>query len=51
MNTILSSLERLASNDDPLQLMIVQTSYQPFISLFHQTEIVKDHPELKAIRE
>ncbi|KAJ7697875.1 histidine phosphatase superfamily [Mycena rosella] len=49
LHTILTSLERIASNDDPLQLMVVQTSYQPFISLFHQTDIVKDHPELKAI--
>ncbi|KAJ6461590.1 histidine phosphatase superfamily [Mycena vitilis] len=49
LHTILSSLERIAFNDDPLQLMVVQTSYQPFISLFHQTEIVKQKPELKAI--
>ncbi|KAJ7683080.1 histidine phosphatase superfamily [Mycena rosella] len=49
LHIILTSLERIAFNDDPLQLMVVQTSYQPFISLFHQTEIVKDHPELKAI--
>ncbi|KAJ7798529.1 histidine phosphatase superfamily [Mycena olivaceomarginata] len=49
LHTILSSLERIAFNDDPLQFMVVQTTYQPFISLFHQTEIAKDHPELKAI--
>ncbi|KAJ7158989.1 histidine phosphatase superfamily [Mycena crocata] len=49
LHTILSSLERIAFNDDPLQFMLVETSYQPFISLFHQTEIVKEHPELKAI--
>ncbi|KAJ7432442.1 histidine phosphatase superfamily [Mycena galericulata] len=49
LHTILSSLERIAFNGDPLQLMVVQTTYQPFISLFHQTEIVNDHPELKAI--
>lgn len=50
LHTILTSLERIAFNDDPLQFMLVQTSYQPFISLFHQTEIAKAHPELKAIR-
>jgi hypothetical protein len=50
LHTILSSLERIAFNDDPLQLMVMQTSYQPFISLFHQTDMVKEHPELKAIR-
>ncbi|KAJ7718721.1 histidine phosphatase superfamily [Mycena maculata] len=49
LHTILSSLERIAFNGDPLQLMVVQTSYQPFISLFHQTEIVKENPELQAI--
>ncbi|KAJ6572429.1 histidine phosphatase superfamily [Mycena vulgaris] len=49
LGTILTSLERIAFNDDPLQLMIVQTSYQPFISLFHQTDIIAEHPELKAI--
>ncbi|KAJ7249935.1 histidine phosphatase superfamily [Mycena rebaudengoi] len=49
LHTILTSLERIAFNGDPLQLMVVQTSYQPFISLFHQTDIVKEHPELKAI--
>ncbi|KAJ7212745.1 histidine phosphatase superfamily [Mycena haematopus] len=49
MHTILESFERIAFNDDPLQLMIVQTTYQPFISLFHQTDIVKSFPELKGI--
>ncbi|KAJ7495082.1 histidine phosphatase superfamily [Mycena latifolia] len=49
LHTILKSLERIAFNDDPLQLMVVQTSYQPFISLFHQTGIAEEHPELKAI--
>ncbi|KAJ7164316.1 histidine phosphatase superfamily [Mycena filopes] len=49
LHTILSSLERIAFNGDPLQLMVVATSYQPFISLFHQTEMAKAHPELKGI--
>ncbi|KAF7332863.1 hypothetical protein MVEN_02391300 [Mycena venus] len=49
LHTILSSLERIAFNDDPLKLTIVQTSYQPFISFFHQTEIADKNPELKAI--
>ncbi|KAJ6534340.1 histidine phosphatase superfamily [Mycena capillaripes] len=49
LHTILTSLERIAFNDDPLRFMLVQTSYHPFISLFHQTEIAKAHPELKAI--
>ncbi|KAJ6452638.1 histidine phosphatase superfamily [Mycena sanguinolenta] len=49
MHTILESLERIAFNDDPLQFMLVQTTYQPFISLFHETDMVKNHPELKGI--
>ncbi|KAF7331456.1 hypothetical protein MKEN_00024300 [Mycena kentingensis (nom. inval.)] len=49
LHTILKSLERIAFNGDPLQLMIMQTTYQPFISLFHQTEMAKEHPELGAI--
>ncbi|KAJ7027800.1 histidine phosphatase superfamily [Mycena alexandri] len=49
LHTILDSVERIAFNDDPLKLMVIQTSYQPFISLFHQTEMVKEHPKLGAI--
>ncbi|KAJ7049223.1 histidine phosphatase superfamily [Mycena amicta] len=49
LHTILSSLERIAFNADPLQLMVVQTTYQPFISLFHQTEMVREFPELAGI--
>lgn len=51
LHTILTSLERIAFNDDPLQLMLVETSYHPFISFFHQTGMVKDHPELAAVRK
>jgi len=47
--TVLSALERIAFNDDPLQLMVVQTTYQPFISFFHITDMVKEHPELQGI--
>jgi len=49
LHTILSSLGTIASKNDPLQLMLVQTSYQPFISLFHQTNMIKENPELKGI--
>ncbi|KAJ7192197.1 histidine phosphatase superfamily [Mycena pura] len=49
MHTILNSLERVAFNGDPLQMMVIQTSYQPFISIFHQTDMVKQNPALKAI--
>ncbi|EKM81291.1 hypothetical protein AGABI1DRAFT_112956 [Agaricus bisporus var. burnettii JB137-S8] len=49
LHTILSSLERIAFNRDPLQFMVIQTTYQPFISFFHQTGIIKEHPEMKGI--
>ncbi|RDB20580.1 Testicular acid phosphatase [Hypsizygus marmoreus] len=51
MHTILTSLERIAFNGDPLQFLLIQTTYQPFISLFHQTGVIDDHPELKGIPE
>jgi hypothetical protein len=47
----LDAVERIAFNDDPLKLLVIQTSYQPFISLFHQTDMVHEHPELGAIRK
>jgi hypothetical protein len=49
LHTILTSLERIAFNGDPLQFMLIETTYQPFISFFHQTGITKERPELKAI--
>lgn len=50
LHTILTSLERIAFNGDPLQFMLVETTYQPFISFFHQTGIIEEHPELAGIR-
>ncbi|THV02505.1 phosphoglycerate mutase-like protein [Dendrothele bispora CBS 962.96] len=47
--SVLTALERVAFNDDPLQFMLIQTGYQPFISLFHELDAVKEHPELKAM--
>ncbi|KAF8883292.1 histidine phosphatase superfamily [Infundibulicybe gibba] len=49
LHTILTSLERIAFNGDPLQFLLLETTYQPFISLFHQTGITAEHPELKGI--
>lgn len=51
LHTILTSLERIAFNGDPLQFMLIQTTYQPFISFFHQTGITKEHPGFKGIRK
>ncbi|KAG2362447.1 histidine phosphatase superfamily [Suillus spraguei] len=39
---------RIAFNGDPLQFLLIETSYQPFISLFHMLEMTKENPELAA---
>ncbi|KAH6910204.1 histidine phosphatase superfamily [Coprinopsis sp. MPI-PUGE-AT-0042] len=49
LHTILSSLERISFNGDPLQFMLIQTTYQPFMSLFAQTGVSQKHPELAGI--
>ncbi|KAG0699474.1 histidine phosphatase superfamily [Suillus ampliporus] len=49
LHTVLSSLQRIAFNGDPLQFLLIETSYQPFISLFHMLEMTKENPELAAI--
>ncbi|PPQ80102.1 hypothetical protein CVT25_001470 [Psilocybe cyanescens] len=51
LHTVLESLERIAFNGDPLQFMLVETTYQPFLSLFEQTGITKDRPELSGFRK
>ena len=50
LHTILTSLERIAFNGDPLQFMLVETTYQSFVSLFRLTGITKEHPEIFGIR-
>lgn len=49
LDSVIGALQRVAFNGDPLQFMLLSTTYQPFISLFHQTKAVKDDPELAAI--
>ncbi|RPD58087.1 phosphoglycerate mutase-like protein [Lentinus tigrinus ALCF2SS1-7] len=49
LSSILKALQRIAFNGDPLQLMVIETTYQPFISFFHQADVIKLHPELQAI--
>jgi hypothetical protein len=51
LQPIIDSLERVAFNGDPLQFMLIETGYQPFISLFHELDIVKENPDMQAIRE
>ncbi|KAG2033856.1 hypothetical protein BDR03DRAFT_801395, partial [Suillus americanus] len=35
LHMVLSSLQRIAFNGDPLQFFLIETSYHPFVSLFH----------------
>ncbi|EPS94942.1 hypothetical protein FOMPIDRAFT_1133438 [Fomitopsis schrenkii] len=49
LSSAVDALQRIAFNGDPLQFMLIQTTYQPFISIFHMTDIVQSHPELAAI--
>ncbi|KAF8805235.1 phosphoglycerate mutase-like protein [Phlegmacium glaucopus] len=49
LHTILTSLERIAFNGDPLQFLLVETTYQSFISLFRQTGITKEYPNIFGI--
>ncbi|KAK0194677.1 histidine phosphatase superfamily [Armillaria mellea] len=49
LHTILTSLERIAFDGDPLQLLLIESSYHPFISFFHATDIVDTYPEVKGI--
>jgi len=52
LHTILAALERIAFNGDPLKFLLVETTYQPFISLFHQTQATKPSGnKLEGIRE
>ncbi|OBZ65817.1 hypothetical protein A0H81_14126 [Grifola frondosa] len=49
LSSVLKALQRISFNGDPLQFMLIETTYQPFISFFHQTDVIKSRPELAAI--
>ncbi|KAL1686484.1 histidine phosphatase superfamily [Schizophyllum commune] len=49
LHTILRALERVSFNHDPLQFLLVETSYQPLLSFFNLTGMANQHHELKAI--
>jgi len=51
LHTIIMSLECIAFNGNPLQFMLVETTYRPFISLFQQTSVLDEHPELAGFHE
>ncbi|KIK95402.1 hypothetical protein PAXRUDRAFT_11471 [Paxillus rubicundulus Ve08.2h10] len=49
LSPIIKALERIAFDDDPLRVLLVESSYHPFISLFHMLEMVSDHHALSGI--
>jgi hypothetical protein len=49
LKSIISSLERIDYDGDPLQFLLESTTYQPFISLFKQTEMDLSDPTLHGI--
>ena len=51
LHTILRALERVSFNHDPLQFLLVETSYQPLVSFFNLTGMANQHHELKATGE
>lgn len=48
LSSAIDALQRIAFNGDPLQFMLIQTTYQPFISIFHMTDIVQYHPRARC---
>jgi len=49
MHSVLTALERISFDGDPLQVLLIETTYQPIISFFHMTEIAKHYPKLKGL--
>jgi len=51
LHSVLTALERISFDNDPLQFLLIGTTYQPFISLFHMTEVAEHYPHLCGIPE
>lgn len=49
MHSVLTALERISFDGDPLQVLLIETTYQPMISFFHMTEIAKNYPQVRAL--
>lgn len=49
LHPILRALEQIAFDDDPLRILLIETSYQPFISLFHMMDVLGARPDLAGI--
>lgn len=50
LSPLIKSLERIAFDDDPLRVLLIETSYQPFISLFSMLNAESDKGQLFGIR-
>jgi hypothetical protein len=50
IQSVISSLERIDYDGDPLQFLHESTTYQSFVSLFALTEMHKSDPTLKGFR-
>jgi lysosomal acid phosphatase len=50
LHAVISALQRITYDGDPTQFVLQATTYQPFISLFNQTEITKDDSAIYGIR-
>ncbi|KAL0572460.1 hypothetical protein V5O48_009500 [Marasmius crinis-equi] len=49
LHLVLDSLERMGFENNPLKFSLIETTYQPMISFFHEVEAVQANPALKAI--
>ncbi|KAH9976113.1 histidine phosphatase superfamily [Lactifluus volemus] len=49
LQSVINSLERITYDGDPLQFLVESTTYQPFISLFKQTEMINSDPTIVGI--
>ena len=49
--SIINSLERINNEQDPLQFVLQEVTYKPFISLFNVTEVDTRYPDLNGIRK
>ncbi|KAF8435329.1 histidine phosphatase superfamily [Boletus edulis BED1] len=49
LSPITKALERIAFDDDPLRLLLIETSYQPFISLFSMLSAKGPNGQLSGI--
>jgi len=49
LRSMITSLERITYDGDPLQFLVESTTYQPFISLFVQMEMIKSDPSITGI--